>query len=339
LNDNTIFQESPVFLCGHRKSGTTLLLNLLDSHPNLSVYPADSGFFFKYYPLCELENYSKNKKIDEMIKTVIKSLADEFLKLSSSEMNSIGFNMEKFKTDFKKLVKKTDMTPRDMLISLQLAFQHNHTNSSNPKMWIEKTTSTEIYALDIIDWFPNAKFIHVIRDPRDNWGSLKSGWDKRYKNFNDSKERLLQSLIERGKLGMEFAKHNQTIFNKDQYLIIKFEDLTSNPQKILKKICNFLKIPFDDILLTPTICGKLWKGNNFDGKKFTSISSTNVDRWKKRITEHEAKLIEYHYSDMMKFFNYKLTYDSKEQSNAAKEHYKWYNYAQPYSYTTTRNNQ
>jgi len=335
---NTTFQENPIFLCGHRKSGTTLLLNLLDSHPNLSVYPADSGFFFKYYPLCETENYSNNKKIDEMIKTVIGSLETEFSKLSTSEIELIGFNMDEFKNNFKELAKKTDLTPKNMLISLQLAFQNNLKNSSNQKMWVEKTTSTEIYALDIFDWFPNAKFIHVIRDPRDNWGSLKSGWEKRYKNFNDSQERLLQSLIERGKLGIEFAKHNQEFFGKDQYLIIKFEDLTSNPHQMLEKICNFLRVPYDDILLTPTICGIIWKGNNFEGKKFTSISDINVDRWKKRITEHEAKLIEYHFSAMMKFFDYKFAYDSKEQAKAAMEHYKWYNYAQPYSYTSTRNN-
>ena len=49
-------------------------------------------------------------------------------------------------------------------------------------MWVEKTTSSEFYATEIIKWFPNAKFIHLIRDPRDNFASLKSGWEERYKN-------------------------------------------------------------------------------------------------------------------------------------------------------------
>jgi hypothetical protein len=331
------YKQNPVFLCGHRKTGTTLLLNLLDSHPDLSVYPADSGFFFKYYPLCEIENYDDEKKINEMIKTVIGSLEIEFSKLSSSEINSLGFNLDDFKNDFKNIAKITDLSPKNMLISLQTAFQNIFHKSSHQKMWVEKTTSTEIYAMDVFSWFQNAKFIHVIRDPRDNWGSLKSGWEKRYKNFNDSPERLLQSLLERGKLGMEFAKNNQEFFGENNYLVIKFEDLTTNPRKVLEIICDFLNIKFDEILLTPTICGILWKGNNFEGKNFSSVSDSNVARWKQRITEHEAKLIEYYYSDIMKYFDYKLEYTAKEQAQAAMKHYKWFNYSQPNSYNSTNN--
>ena len=44
--------DFPVFLCGHRKSGTTMLLALLDSHPELLTYPADSAFFYRVYPPC-----------------------------------------------------------------------------------------------------------------------------------------------------------------------------------------------------------------------------------------------------------------------------------------------
>ncbi len=35
--------DYPVFICGYQKSGTTLLLNLLDNHPELVVMPGDSS--------------------------------------------------------------------------------------------------------------------------------------------------------------------------------------------------------------------------------------------------------------------------------------------------------
>jgi len=35
------FINHPIFLCGHRKTGTTMLLGLLDDHPELLVYPAE----------------------------------------------------------------------------------------------------------------------------------------------------------------------------------------------------------------------------------------------------------------------------------------------------------
>ena len=33
--------------------------------------------------------------------------------------------------------------------------------------------------------FPNAKFIHNIRDPRDNYASMKSRWEKKLKHLAD----------------------------------------------------------------------------------------------------------------------------------------------------------
>lgn len=331
------FKNNPIFICGHRKSGTTLMLNSLDSHPELSVFPVDSNFFYKYYPVCETEKYSKNKKISVMINGIIANLENDLDKFSKKDRDDIKFNITEFKKDFLSLVEKTEYQPKDMLISLALAFKKNYLNLSTQTKWVEKTTSTEIYAMDVFKWFPHAKFIHIVRDPRDNWASLKSGWNKRYKKFNDSKERLLQSLIDRCKIGMEFAKYNQILFGKERYKVIRYEDLTTSPDTTLKDVSKFLKIQFNEIMLKPTIFGKLWSGNNFEGLKFTEISDFNANRWKERIDTKESKIIEYYFADIMKFFGYKLEYDLSDTVNATKEHYKWFNFSQKYSYSPTKN--
>ena len=61
LTDKDINWEKPVFICGHRKTGTTMLINLFDNHPDLLVYPDDSGFWYVYYPLFDGENISNNQ--------------------------------------------------------------------------------------------------------------------------------------------------------------------------------------------------------------------------------------------------------------------------------------
>ena len=154
--------------------------------------------------------------------------------------------------------------------------------------------------------------------------------------MNDSKERLLQSLIDRCKLGMEFGKYNQELFGSEKYMIIKYEELTQNPEETMKKISSFLEIKFNSILLKPTICGKLWEGNNFEGKKFKSISNTNTNRWKERISKKDGMIIEYFFQDIMKYYDYQLEFELREKVNAAKEHYKWQNYTQNYSFKTVK---
>src|SRR5512143_2699433 len=43
-------RDSPVFIAGHPKSGTSLLRSVLDSHPELVAYPEETSFFRRYLP-------------------------------------------------------------------------------------------------------------------------------------------------------------------------------------------------------------------------------------------------------------------------------------------------
>ena len=59
--------DRPIFFAGHRKSGTTLLLNLFDSHPQLCVFPSDSGFFYAWYPRYDAAEKSDKERIDRLV--------------------------------------------------------------------------------------------------------------------------------------------------------------------------------------------------------------------------------------------------------------------------------
>lgn len=331
------FVDCPIFLCGHRKTGTTMLLCLLDNHPELLVYPTDSGFFYAYYPLAEKKDYSHQKKIDTIIGFCIRNLRNEIDELRPKDRQDLDFRMEEFIGSFRTMATKSDKTPKEMLKSLMRAFQRNITKDPGQiRYWVEKTTSTEIYATEIIKWFPKAKFIHLVRDPRDNWASLKSGWQKRYQDFNDSPLRLLHSVLERGKLGMEFAIHNQEILGGEKYLVLRYEDLVNYPRKYLEEICEFLQINYSNKLLVPTVLGKWWKGNNFEGLTFKAPSNVNVGRWKDRITGEESHLIEYYFFNLMRHFGYETVSTLPQRVQAAMTHYQWHNFAQKYSFEFSR---
>ena len=314
------FLNNPVFICGHRKSGTTMLCSLFDDHDDILVYPSDSSFFYKIFPPC-----LNLKKIDN-VRLVIENCIRETL---GSEMENIGkddlFDINFIEAEFKREMKIKSNSPKSLLLSLIKSYSKSF-KKKKWKMWMEKTTSSEFYAIEINKWFPNAKFIHLIRDPRDNFASLKSGWEERYKDQESNLNDLLQSLIDRGGMGMKLALKNQEVLGKKKYKIIKFEDLTTDKENVMNNITNFLSIKFSESLLKPTMNGHLWKGNNFQGLKFKSISSKNVNKWKTRINYHEAMVIEGYLSELMKNFNYKITGSSKDQIKAIQEHYKWFNF-------------
>jgi hypothetical protein len=329
------YLENPVFICGHRKGGTTMLINMLDNASDAIVYPDDSSFFYMYYPRFESDDYTKEEKVTRVSDIIIGDVLKrgvENLNIADEDKKSLLDKVELLKGDVRaKLEEKNDFSYKVVLQVVMDSLRENFYPNNNPKVWIEKTTSTELYALDMVKLFPNAKFVHITRDPRDNWASLKSGWKAKYKDVNDDPRRLLQSLLDRGKLGLEFAKYNQEVIGRDKYLVVRYEDFTSNPEHFMKIISSFIGIEYDENLLKPTTFGFEWEGNNFDGLKFKSASNKNVGRWKDRITEEEAMLIEFHCKDIMDYFDYKREFNIADTLNAAKEHYKWFNFAQQFS--------
>lgn len=328
------FLENPVFICGHRKCGTTMLVSLFDSSEGSIVYPDDSGIFYMYFPRYVDGKFSRDEKLDRLTNYLIKDHLTEILS-RPLQSKKISQDLDKKCKNFYNSVKsfqKKDFDFKEILIFFIKCFAESfYPERSNAKVWIEKTTSTEIYANELSEIFPNAKFIHLLRDPRDNWASLKSGWEKRYVNYNDDIRRLKQSMIERGRMSMELAKYNLTTIGDDRYKVVRYEDLTLNPEIEIKKLASFIDIPFSENLLKPTIVGLPWKGNNFSGINFHKPSKENVGRWKDRIDDEEAMLIEYHFKEVMEYFGYESKFILKDQQKAAAEHYKWYNFSTPFS--------
>ena len=324
-------KNQPVFIGGHRKCGTTVFTSLLDAHKELFVYPSETGFFYKFYPVFLDNKYLEEEKEHRVIESILRSLDEVVTKwIGKEQLPEYSFDQLVFK--FQERLNSTVKEPKDYYESVIYAAYCLFSKIKNSnKFWVDKTTSIEIYADVLFDWYPDAKFIHILRDPRDNYGSIKSGWDKRYKYQFDSKERLLQSLIDRALLGMRLAEINHDRYSSRRYLPLRFEDFTSEPGKELKRVCEFLEIDFSKSMLEPTFCGSSWGGNNFENKSFSTLSDENVNKWKSRISEHEAKVIEFYFRDLMTKYNYQLEYSIHEAADAARKHYEWFNYSQPYS--------
>jgi hypothetical protein len=308
-----------IFICGHRKSGTTLLASLLDNHIDLFVYPYETHFWYSFYP--EYINKPEKEKL-ERIKNYI---YDDLIK-TVKEWTGYKIDKDLLFTGFCSLLEKTEKTTKDYFDCLVNAVKYT-LNDGNTSI-VTKDTHLELYANKIYGYYPDAKFINVIRDPRDNCASLMSGWDKHYKYQYDSKERLFRDFIDRAYLCQQVSLSN---FEKyPNYQIIKYEDLVKETDLAMFDVKNFLGIRYSDSLLEPTILCKKWKGNSFD-KKFNTISDSRIGIYKKYLTENQIKVIEYYFYELLDEFNYKPEFSYLDSSDAIAEHYKWFNHNQIYS--------
>ena len=238
---------SPVFFCGHRASGGGMYSGIFDFHPELLVFPHESKFFQVFYPFVEIMKFSPNEKINQILNKNFEFLRSGFFDVCKADNDY--FDFEKFIEIFKLEAKKIDAW-ENYFKAMFIAYASVTPQSLDKiKYYVERTSSTEIYALEIAEKFPSAKFIHNIRDPRDNYASIKSRWEKKLKNLSDSNsiEALRQTCIMRGRLGVDIGITNLKILGSRKYLFTKYDEMVKNTEQELSKISNFLQIDVSKI--------------------------------------------------------------------------------------------
>lgn len=292
-------KDHPIFICGHPKSGTSLLRNLLDHHPQLIVYPEETLFFRNFLPKVA------DLSLEQMIELGEQELIHIFeWNLDHPPAHQDGFpdrdysfiSYEEVRHRFGEQIRAEGIRhPGDVLWAAVKSFSTvTGEGQQDQTGWVEETPYNEYFADKIFSWWPQARCIHIVRDPRDNYASYKrkhESWSPGFfaLNWNRSASAGFQNLARYG---------------NDHYWILRYEDLVGEPERILEKVRQFVGIEDHPNLLRPTRAGELWQGNSMFEDKFEHISDVSVGRWREKLAYREAGVIQV----MTRRFRRRLSY-------------------------------
>lgn len=272
------FLTRPIVLCGGMKSGTTLLSQLLDGHPNLLVPPGSARYF---------QRYCKRKLGFE--KTALKWIRKLVDPTGQRPFWPIGKERDVFFAFLGSLHHLFEISEVDDdlkgLISFYLVSRKEKEGVTH---WVERTTRNEFYVPKIKKAFPQALFVHIIRDPIENITSLLK-WSGYKDKYND-----IHYWIYSVKSQLNKAINNVNFLGEKEYRIIKYEEIVKNPQLELHSLCQFLSIPFDENLLIPTKGGMPAVSNSMyadDRATGVVFQEKNHAKWKAALSEAEKKQI------------------------------------------------
>lgn len=276
--------DQAVFLCGPMKSGTTLLLQLLDGHKALNVLPGDSWLFVRFSQKAKQEVFSVEEWRKHWLKRYINPTGQyPFWTLGEDENNYIRFSNY---IDYW-FATLPEQDKRPVLTTVLSYFCANPKSSLNTKKWVEKTPGNEFKVAALDENFPQAKFIHIVRDPRENIASIKKlhlsrSWPWRVRE-------TARSLIE----SYDAAIKNLGHFGEKRYLVVRYEDLTANPKEIMKKIAAFLGVDWDDSLLVPTVNSQFAKANSmYKDREVTGVvRRSDSSKWRQELSLYERGVI------------------------------------------------
>jgi hypothetical protein len=294
------FIDRPVFICGHPKAGTSLITALLDGHLAIVAYPEETLFFRRFLPAIE------EKSHEERIALAEKLLIHIFeWNQSNPPLHQRGFpdrdysdiSFEAVRAEMRKFLQDGDSSPAKYLNATVLAFgKVSGLLSEDSRCWVEKSPYNEFFAEQIFQWWPDARCIHIVRDPRDNFVSYQRkqpDWTAKVFAWN---------WVRSTRAGFENVKQ----FGENHYLLLRFEDLLREPQKVTHQMADFLDIPWHNNLLQPTRVGDSWRGNSMFEEKYQRISTDPIGRWKDLIKPFNLAMLQIISKKVMKTMDYAL---------------------------------
>lgn len=300
--------NKPIFILGAHKSGTTLLRNLLDGHPDLFVIPVETHPFQMarakvMYALRRTS--SKNITVDQ-----IKSNFSEWMKhlLKSNDIKGGGLVDENW--DLKKfdqyLQDSDSTTLPDLFEDYFKATYYALTSEPIPDgvRIVEKSVENMEFVAELINMFPDAKFVHIVRNPYANLVSIRKYKTKSgYPNLTDGLKSLWQAEY--------FLEKNLRLI--DNYFVVKYEDLVLDTLISTQNIAEYLELEFTDSFLTPTVFSKPCQNNSMYNIKETGVFSGSLKNWEKEITPFEIFLVNKYLSNFCDTFDYKKIYTKKSR--------------------------
>ena len=313
--------KQPIFILGSHKSGTTLLRCLFDDHPELFAIPIESHFFQIIRYWIDYAFTKKHKPNSNISKKDFIQNSIGCIKYSNNDSNSKGdgLSLNIFDLDFfeKYLYLKTQ--PLDIPLKCLAQYFEVYAEAiyysiykqelNKEKRIVEKSVENAEFALDLIRLFPDAFFIHIIRNPYSNLISMKEFrmYNKKSRNY-PWLGKDLNSLYN----SYYYLYKNKRLI--ENYLVIKYEDLVTNPDLTMKNICQVTKINFMNTMLHPSYLGSPWKGNSSNNEKFQGISNSRINGWQQKIDPLIVQLINKHFIHILEDFNYEIIYENRKKN-------------------------
>lgn len=231
-------KPSPIFIGGLFKSGTSLLRAMLGQHSSIAA---------------GLESYWFNLDWDGLRDEKFQDHIDRLGKFYDMDKAAIAVLISKSKTTL------------DFLDRFMMAYA----NRVGKKRWAEKTPGNIMYLDRIYNEFPEAKLIHIIRDPKDVFASLRqaSKWDS------------IQVFVEMWCrfFGTEARLKKELDLEPEKYTTIRYESLIMEPANTMRAVVKFLEEEWEDSIAQ-------FSGKSDEYEKVLTVTgkaSTTLDRLRK----------------------------------------------------------
>lgn len=198
----------------------------------------------------------------------------------------------------------TSIRPSELfsLVALRLAREHGK------RIVVEQTPRNIFYARRLLEIYEDSRVVELVRDPRAVLYSQRQRWKMQF--LGAWKVPLRESLrvaanyhaITMSRLWVEAAKAGQALTQHPRVKRLRYEDLVSKPEEMLKDVCSFLGVDFQPaVLQVPRI-----SSSTQTNTERTGITRDSLDVWSSRLPAGDRIICEKITKDLAVSLGYRV---------------------------------
>lgn len=273
----------PFFIVGIGRSGTTLLRLMLHHHPRIAI-PYESGF---------LADYQERRKEFGDLRDDRKCLALIEAMLAEPTLRMWDHDFEANRV--------LEQTTERTVGGVAAAIYAEYAAAKGKPRWGDKSDYLDRMHT-VHEMFPEAQFIHIIRDGRDVALSvLKLPWGP------DDVLRAAEWWNEHLWVGRRVG----AILGPQRYIEVRYEHLVESPERELRRCCSFLGEEYSPQMLSYHVSSdaaipteRRGQHSGFDRPPDRS----RISAWKREMSRYDAAIFNRHARRML----LELGYDAEE---------------------------
>jgi hypothetical protein len=212
--------RDPVYVGGLDRCGKTTMSAFLTSHPRIAI-PAVGSNMWTYFH----GQYGDLGDDDNLDRCLADLLAYKHVRFLDPDPGRIRWEFRAGPPTYARL--------------FALFLVHFAERQGKPR-WGAQTGLIERYADHLVAAYPGVRIIHMVRDPRDRYEASLARWP-------DGKGRA-GGAVARWRYSTALAERHQRR-HPGQYLVVRFEDLVAEPERVLQRVCAFLREDFEPAML------------------------------------------------------------------------------------------
>jgi hypothetical protein len=264
----------PIFIVGAPRSGTTLLRAMLSRHPRIGLCD-ETYYLFTVYQRCRAFGDLADPANRE-------ALIESYL--ATQRVQQLNIDLPRLKARL-----MADGTSYPAFFATFLQF---YAEAQGKARAGEKTPHHAKYVHTLLEWYPNGRVIHLVRDARDVCASLGNmPWGRKSASANAGLWADLTLAAERGQGNPRFSR-------------VRYEDLVANPERTLRDLSDFVGEQYDSAMLGTTpvsTAEKPWFLRSHE-----ALSKERMGVWQRQLSRNDVDLIEAVAGSVMVSMGYEL---------------------------------